>query len=80
MGSEAEGTDSRTRQLQNEKPPLLLAGDGHERKLSRLRYHLDSAVPGGPLGSLDLSGQRRFFVQTPHLTRYLLRRLYFTAF
>ncbi len=38
-------------------------------RASRVRFRLDSAESGHPLGSLDLSGQRHPFVQTPHLTR-----------
>jgi len=35
--------------------------------LSRIRFRLDSAGPGHPLGSLDLSGQRPLLARTPHL-------------
>jgi hypothetical protein len=45
------------------------------RRTSRIRFRLDSAGSGHPLGSLDLSGQRHLFVQTPHLTKESSTRL-----
>lgn len=43
--------------------------------LSRVRSRLDSAGPGHPLGSLDLSGQRPVVVRTPRLTRMPVRMI-----
>ncbi|PIC94779.1 hypothetical protein CSV69_14895 [Sporosarcina sp. P26b] len=45
----------------------------HRSESSYVRNYLNSIIPVDPLASLDVSGQQRFSIQEPYLTRSILQ-------